>query len=326
MTIEKAAVSPPVIRVDYHFHPNLWRFSGKRGNSKSAGKKAQRIWKKFDEEKLDVVICAEHAFKDPGKAYACMMDAKGESPTYLVPGVEALTKDGIDVIVFSSDPDYLYGIREIITPFETSLPDLLSFVKKDPNLYSIIPHPLSLARGTITRKYSHAMLRKCIREAGFVEKHNMSFLAFESAMDRFPRVRSALKTRIKKGKKTLETIAMTRKAPHNRIGKGVIFTTGSDAHHVGDIGPHAEIQCNALPINDEQKFALIVSHRTHRKPVIPKKMYKKKSSIFRSLIANGIIVLCEGGHKNVLRGKKIIREILVKTSKKIIHKKKAPGK
>ncbi|MBI96784.1 hypothetical protein CL656_06535, partial [bacterium] len=91
-----------MFRIDCHFHPNFSFLSKYK-----IKKKAKKIWSKFKDCKLDIVICSEHNFKKPKEAYFELMKYKPKDHnTLLLPGVEATTKEGIDIILFSDSPSF----------------------------------------------------------------------------------------------------------------------------------------------------------------------------------------------------------------------------
>jgi len=124
------------MRIDCHFHPNFSFFSKFLIKSK-----AKKIFKQFTKHKLDAVIVTEHVFKKPYQSFKRLKQLQPkDSKTMLIPGVEAVTKEGIDVIVFSAT-EYIYEKKEIMTTWCLSIKDLLKQVSQDKNLHAIIPHP-----------------------------------------------------------------------------------------------------------------------------------------------------------------------------------------
>src|SRR5210317_1642738 len=126
-----------MIKVDYHFHPNFTYSSGFLTK-----KRAIKLWDKFQLESLDFVVCTEHVFRRPIKAYQNMMKYRpANNNTILFPGLEYITSEGIDLIVFSKDPSNVYGIQDLLTPFLLSVENVFNLVRNNEDLKLIVPHP-----------------------------------------------------------------------------------------------------------------------------------------------------------------------------------------
>ncbi|MFA6039271.1 MAG: hypothetical protein WCV62_00900 [Candidatus Peribacteraceae bacterium] len=240
-----------MIRVDTHFHPN---FSFWLPES-CIRRRARNIWETFRKRKLDMVFVSEHAFKHPRRSYEALMRYRPRNArTHLVPAVEALTKEGIDVVVFSRDT-YVYGKKDILTPYRLTLEKLVARVQKDGRLYGVIAHPYVPSDSGILHHRSERTARKEERELHFVEKYNSSLVALRTVV-------SLLHLR---GLFKRLTFQMNRtiRLPGALIPRGVIWLGGSDAHHLWDIGNCLLVHA-PRPRDSRRLFDRILSPRYRR--------------------------------------------------------------
>lgn len=141
--VKQEAMKTPVIHrqtlnADMHFHMDFPKSEAR------ALKRAVRIWEVILKEKLDVLICTEHQYREPMRAYRIMLNGRTElilelqerieklkrwtnnsnrqgieasikdirdtifrlQSIYLFCGVEVLTVDYHEAIVFTKDPGY----------------------------------------------------------------------------------------------------------------------------------------------------------------------------------------------------------------------------
>ena len=131
------------IRIDYHFHPNL------SGNDKRAKKKCLALWQRFQKKGINAVITTEHIYKNPRRAYELMKKYKPEE-LFCFPGMEYVTKEGIDIVIFS-DSENIYNYTELKT-FKLPYFDLIKFVNSKDNLYAYVTHPYTLGLTSVVNK------------------------------------------------------------------------------------------------------------------------------------------------------------------------------
>ena len=83
------------IRVDYHFHPNLpthWPFFKRY----LCNIKARAIWKAFEKNNLDVVLIADHVYRNPKTQFEILRSQKPKNAkTIIIPAIEYLTMEGV---------------------------------------------------------------------------------------------------------------------------------------------------------------------------------------------------------------------------------------
>ena len=210
--------------VDYHFHPNLPL------SQRAAVKKCAAIWKAFTEQSVDVVVITEHVFKNPRRAFTLLRDNKPENATTIIfPGIEALTNEGVDVIVFSQTDD-LYDDPKIMVPKQLSVHDMVRHIKASPTLYGSIPHPFGPGHSSIVNHIGVIDSIAAIEKLGAIEVHNACFKGSIKFADRtglariFPTIRKQAELVDPVPEKYYTDINIT------------LFTGGSDAHIPQEIG------------------------------------------------------------------------------------------
>jgi hypothetical protein len=224
------------IKVDYHFHPNFPLFIPFFGEY-LANKKAKAIWKAFTEKSLDAVLITEHAYKNPKTSFEILEKNKPKNAkTLIIPGVEALTKEGTDIIVFAKNKKEIYCHKSLMTPWKLKTLELVKLVKKHPSLYGIVVHPYTPGTTGIVHNNGIEVTRKAIKELGFVELYNCSF----TALIRLFNILGLNKILKKKHSQMINTA----NAPEALRNKNTIITGGSDAHHVKEIGDYIGIDAN----------------------------------------------------------------------------------
>lgn len=216
-----------MLRIDTHVHPNLKLFS-----RSLTRRKARKMWQAFTNHHLDAVIVTEHAFKQPVQAFRAMKRFRpAGANTHLIPGVEALTKEGVDMIVFSRD-EYIFQQKDILTPYKLSLEELMCRIEHDDRLYGVVTHPFVLSATGMIAHFGVDRIRQSIKRLHFVERHNVCLWYLRTLFEWlgvsrfFPRLSQSFRT--------------TEEIPQDIVGEGIVFG-GSDAHHPWDIGSHLQV-------------------------------------------------------------------------------------
>lgn len=217
-----------VLRIDFHFHPNFTYT-----NLYFSKRRAGLIWDKFIEHELDAVVVSEHNFRHAAHSYRLLecFRPKG-AKTALIPGVEVITKEGIDIVVFGKKPFHVYGLKELLAPGLLTIEELVNIIKNNSQLHGIVVHPYMLgATGILT--CGEEKTRYAIESLGFVEGHNCAFGAFEKTFDDtvFQKI----------FKNTFTQVKCIKHLPYEWAKCGAVVTGGSDAHHPWEIGGHIAI-------------------------------------------------------------------------------------
>lgn len=237
-----------ILRVDYHFHPNLpliipflSKYLCKR--------KSEKIWQAFERHNLDAVIISEHSYKRPKTSFQILKKYKPkDAKTLIIPGVEAITKEGIDIIAFAKNEIDIYSQKDLITPWKLTLDEAIKLIKNNEKLFGIVVHPHTPGTTSIYRIGGTEVTHNAIEKLGFLEKHNCSFTIS---------IRLLKKLGLHKiFKKKYHQMLNTEVAPLDLIKKNTITTVGSDAHHIKEIGNFAEIE---IPDNEKDIFKIITT-------------------------------------------------------------------
>ncbi|MFH1522616.1 MAG: hypothetical protein ABIE43_02240 [Patescibacteria group bacterium] len=212
------------LNVDYHFHPNLPK------NEKKAIRKCQKWWEIFQKNNINVVIVTEHVYKNPKRAYQLMKETKPAN-SYLLPGMEYLTKEGIDIIIFSENQN-LYGFNQL-QPYNLTFNNILNLISNS-CLAAYITHPYTIGTTSIIKKLGYEIYKNAIDNLGSVEITNSSFDNLNNLLKK-PFLNKLFTNKIKKVEKT-------KKLPKKEYPKKIKFlAAGSDAHHFKEIGTYVSI-------------------------------------------------------------------------------------
>ncbi|MFA7685808.1 MAG: hypothetical protein WCX95_03335 [Candidatus Gracilibacteria bacterium] len=224
------------IKVDYHFHPNFPLFIPFLGRS-LANKRARAIWKAFEKNKMDVVLITEHSYKHPKKSFEILeLNKPRNAKTLIVPGIEVLTKEGTDLIVFSKNKQDVYSYSELLIPWKLKMAEVVKMISQKDSLKGIVVHLYTPGATGIIKNNGIEEAKKAIKQLGFVEFYNCSFTALIQLFDSL-RLNKILK------KKYVQMIN-TATAPNELCYENTIVTGGSDAHHPSEIGDYMEIECD----------------------------------------------------------------------------------
>jgi len=187
-----------------------------------------------------VVLSTEHVYKNPKRAFEFMKKFQPEG-VLVVPGMEYVTKEGVDIIVFSKS-ESIYSYKELF-PLEMTLNEFLDFVDNHNDLYTFLTHPYLKSKTGIV--------------------HNLGYKKFQDFLKRVNALEvisgNALKQKI--FKYYLETFYYTEKKGFQQkinTPEGEYFiergdynpetinfiAVGSDAHQFGEVGNHLILKFN----------------------------------------------------------------------------------
>jgi len=248
-----------IFQVDYHFHPNL------PSNPQEALAKCQSWWQALKKAGINAIIVTEHVYKNPQTAYRLMLQTKPDD-CYVFPGMEYLTKENIDLVIFS-DNDQFFQADQLL-PYELSLEKAIDFVQQN-NLAAYIPHPFTVGNTSPIKKLGKTKLKKLIDKLGAVEITNCCFNNLLDILNVWP-YRDLFSRHITQMKKV-------RNLPTEFYPEKIKFlAVSSDSHHLEEVGPHVEIECQP-----DQLYQAIINNQ-QPKIVIPKKSFNLKL-LFKSI-------------------------------------------
>lgn len=157
---------------DYHFHPNF-KFGA---NYK---KKANKILDAFENVNLDIVIISEHAWKYPCESYNIMLKEckQRELNIALIPGVETLTFEGLDLIVFSTDTSFYKNLKlkKLFKPYALKITEAIDLINNNNDIAGYFPHPFTRGTTGIVKYYGEDLARQLISKLRAVEGSNNSY-------------------------------------------------------------------------------------------------------------------------------------------------------
>ena len=223
-------------RIDYHFHGNFSRFE------KCAYKKAVCLWQKIKKNNINVLISTEHAYKNPKRAYEILKDTKPEN-IYLFPGVEYLTKEGVDIVIFA-ETDFLYDLPEL-KPREMTFDETINFVLGNEKLFSYVTHPYIPSGTSVIRGVGKMTYQEALEDLQAVEIANSTLDTTICLLEKLPFLDGIAKEMQK-----------VKVFPVSDYPKQIKFlAAGSDSHHCHDIG-------TCLLVDSEEKdiFKVVTNH------------------------------------------------------------------
>ncbi len=205
---------------DLHFHTNIHRMPER--NKRLRLRKIARYLKHLD---LDYLACTEHAYKKPLEAYDRLAEATADLPLQIIPGVEGISSEGIDIL-------FLYPTREALAralaeyrTFSWSVRDV-GTICRETGAISIVPHPFHMGRTSAGNILSRRAYHRLLSMADYVEIHNGSAMNVDNrinaarAQNYFPQTQAKLD-------KTLNL-------PSEDRGFGLGWAVSSDAHYPGE--------------------------------------------------------------------------------------------
>lgn len=208
------------VRVDMHYHANIHRSS-----QRVRSKKERQIRAVLKERNLDCLTSTEHSYKDPLQAYHFLLRTTDDLPISILPGVEAVTAEGIDILFYFRDEDHLIaGIKEL-TAYKRSHRDVGN-ISRDLGAISGIPHPFYISKTSAGRVLSAINFYRLLGEVDYIEIHNSSALTVLSRL-RGSRTQPYIN-------RTMERLRHTVNLPQALRGSGLGWAIGSDAHFPED--------------------------------------------------------------------------------------------
>jgi len=213
-----------MITFDLHYHANVYR-------STAPGRR-RRLAQHRETIKIngvDFLASTEHGYKRPLDAYLHLRDALDDLPTQVLPGVEAVSEEGVDIIFLFRDEDDLRRGLKSLTPFEWSVWDSAA-LGTDLGAITIIPHPFTPGRSGIVTQAGTKGLSTLLKSCDYVEAHNGSSLLLSKAVaSKRRRIQSFIKERREFERK----VKYTYDLPKQFRPKGVGVVYSSDAHFPG---------------------------------------------------------------------------------------------
>ena len=208
----------------------------------------QAIFVKLREAGVNVVISTEHVYKDPQRAYRLLKQHAPHECT-IIPGMEYVTKEDIDVILFAKD-ESIYQQKDLMKPFALTYEETVDLICNTPGLHGFVTHPFTLGDTSIITKKGEAFTKEMINKLGAVEA---SYTVF-SPLTRLLRRRGL--RRIAPG--FLRLLETNEALPEEYLPESIKFlAAGSDAHDVCEIGV-----CVEVPLINDNIFESVINNKT----------------------------------------------------------------
>ncbi len=237
---------------DYHFHPNF-------NFARCLRKQSTKIWEAFDKHRLDVVVVSEHSWKRPTDSYHILEEfKKSGSKTRLLPGIEVLTKEGLDVVVFGPCGSWYTESRlaPLLEPYHAPIESVIRLVQ-DPEhpVRGFLPHPYTRGTTGTVDYYGREEAKALATKLGGVEASNNCYddtLALSRRIGRrfFPI--------------TYERMLKTHQIDEEFLDEVDIdfVAIGSDAHFPQEVGYGCLIDVAEWPTTQEDIYQAMTTNTT----------------------------------------------------------------
>lgn len=205
------------VTFDLHYHTNVYRMQRWQRDRRLA-----RHRKYLGESAVDYVASTEHAYKNPLDAYLYLRDVMLDLPTEILPAVEAISKEGVDVIFIYRNEDALRQALQTIQPFSWKV-DELPQLRADTDAITIIPHPFTPGKTGMANVLGTETFLAMQEHVDYIEVHNGLSLHF-------------LENGLRDGKvpgppKLQRNVEYTYRLPEEFRMEGVGLAVSSDAHY-----------------------------------------------------------------------------------------------
>jgi len=205
---------------DLHYHANIHKMPerGKR-------LRLQKIRWHMQHGGIDYVASTEHSYKNPLEAYLRLAEVMEGCDTEIIPGVEAVSSEGIDIIyLFRSEAALRQALPNCRT-FRWSVRDVKR-IAMDNDAVSIVPHPFHIGNTSAGNILSRRAYQRLLTRADYVEIHNGSAVNVDR---RITTSRTCCLF-----KKTQAKLGRTLNLPQADRGQGLGWAVSSDAHYPGE--------------------------------------------------------------------------------------------
>ncbi|MDX1737828.1 MAG: hypothetical protein R3261_06300, partial [Alphaproteobacteria bacterium] len=160
------------VSFDLHYHTNIYKQSKDRRRQRLA---QHRHF--LQETNVDYVASTEHGYKGPLDAYLYLRDATEGIHTTILPAVEAISKEGVDIIfIFRNEDDLRNGLKSL-TPFQWSANDC-NKIRDAIGAINVIPHPFTPGKTGFANNMGKQSFIHIQEEVDYIEIHNGLSLHF----------------------------------------------------------------------------------------------------------------------------------------------------
>ncbi len=160
--------------------------------------------------------------------------APDNASTLLIPWVECLTSEWIDILVWAED-EYVYTHPILMSPKITSFEEIISFIEKDRRLFCSIAHPYVPSKTWVLTHFSPEEVKSYIQRVWVVEKYNWAFLSTLCLFDSVLHYSICWSLR--------RTAHLVTELPDEFV-QWVAYTWWSDGHTLYEVGSYMELDCD----------------------------------------------------------------------------------
>jgi hypothetical protein len=161
---------------DLHYHANIYRLGS------GSLRKRMKMHRFFIEKSgIDYLASTEHIYKDPLAAYLYLADAAANSSTRVLPAMEALSAEGIDMIFLYPDEAALRSAARLYPPYRWRIEDTRR-IAADSGGVVIVPHPRTPGQTGAANRLSDRRYQILLAQADYVEIHNGSSLSLRKLL------------------------------------------------------------------------------------------------------------------------------------------------
>ena len=258
---------------DYHFHPNF-------NFGRCLKTQASQIWDAFKKHKLDVVVVCEHAWKRPTDSFHVLQDHRpADCDTFLLPGIEVLTKEGLDVVVFGPCGSWYSetNLSDLFEPYHPRIDDVIRLVQQPHHpVRGFLPHPYTRGTTGTVEFYGLDEAKQLATALGGVEASNN---CYEDALHLSRRLGRWFP-------KTMERMLRTEDIGDEFLDEVKVdfIAIGSDAHFPAEIGYGCMIEVSDRPQSADDAYRAMTTNRTREgvprkfKPAIDRVFHVSKSA------------------------------------------------
>lgn len=205
---------------DLHFHANIHKMPER--NKRIRLLKIRQHLKRYG---LNYLASTEHSYKQPLEAYQRLAEVCADIETTVIPGVEAVSSEGIDIIYLYRDESHLASALKQYKTLGWSIRDV-AHIAQETDAITVIPHPFHIGRTSAGNILSSRAYDQLLTQADYVEIHNGSALTMDERLSV-----SAVRNQFPL---TQEKLDRTIDLPSEHRGSGLGWAVSSDAHYPGE--------------------------------------------------------------------------------------------
>ena len=270
---------------DLHYHTNVFRLPRAQREHK-LGQHTRCL----EQTGVNYVASTEHAYKQPFDAYLYLCEATKDLKTHIIPAVEAISSEGVDIIYLYRSEGDLKNALKTIQPFAWNVADM-NKLRDDTGAISIIPHPFTPGRTGLANVMGPECFMDLQKEADYVEIHNGLSLHFlENGFKR---------SKIFNSRKLENSIRYTFRLPKEFRLDDTGWAVSSDAHYPA----HQRIVGSTTDMLDGDDWFDFLQQKHHFKRKSVRRAAQTQFLKLWHLMQSGTCTLGEVVEKNLLKTK-----------------------